>query len=261
MLRPVWAGLGGWRASVVVDGAGLLLVVVVFARRIGPIARSCWGCPVLKCEPVAGLLDAMAPGLFCETTPGRFSEAASGAVIGAAAGLFVEAAPELLSETAARLFVEAAAGLFVEAVPGLFVEAVPGLFVEAVPGLFIETAPRLFIEAAPRLFNESPAIKRCAVVAGDLAPSGINVARGVRRESTDSVGMLLTFKPVVDICWVSDAVLLGWAVVPGRVVPAPGIPGAGAAPCQRCISAIGRCKAASLGSNSRSKYWLIPGPL
>ena len=245
MLRPVWAGLGGWRASVVVDGAGLLLVVVVFARRIGPIARSCWGCPVLKCEPVAGLLDAMAPGLFCETTPGRFSEAASGAVIGAAAGLFVEAAPELLSETAARLFVEAAAGLFVE----------------AVPGLFIETAPRLFIEAAPRLFNESPAIKRCAVVAGDLAPSGINVARGVRRESTDSVGMLLTFKPVVDICWVSDAVLLGWAVVPGRVVPAPGIPGAGAAPCQRCISAIGRCKAASLGSNSRSKYWLIPGPL
>jgi hypothetical protein len=195
----------------------------------------------------------MAPGLFCETTPGRFSEAASGAVIGAAAGLFVEAAPGLLSETAARLFVEAAAGLFVE--------AVPGLFVEAVPGLFIETAPRLFIEAAPRLFNESPAIKRCAVVAGDLAPSGINVARGVRRESTDSVGMLLTFKPVVDICWVSDAVLLGWAVVPGRVVPAPGIPGAGAAPCQRCISAIGRCKAASLGSNSRSKYWLIPGPL
>jgi hypothetical protein len=245
MLRPVWAGLGGWRASVVVDGAGLLLVVVVFARRIGPIARSRWGCPVLKCEPVAGLLDAMAPGLFCETPPGRFSEAASGAVIGAAAGLFVEAAPELLSETAARLFVEAAAGLFVE----------------AVPGLFIETAPRLFIEAAPRLFNESPAIKRCAVVAGDLAPSGINVARGVRRESTDSVGMLLTFKPVVDICWVSDAVLLGWAVVPGRVVPAPGIPGAGAAPCQRCISAIGRCKAASLGSNSRSKYWLIPGPL
>jgi len=110
--------------------AELLLIVVVFARRIGPIARSRWGCPVLKCEPVAGLLDAMAPGMFGETTPGRFGEAPSGAVIGAAAGLFVE----------------------------------------AMPGLFVEAAPGLFIEAAPGLFNESPAIKRCAVVAGDLAP-------------------------------------------------------------------------------------------
>jgi hypothetical protein len=237
MLRPAWEGLGGWRASVGVDGAGLLLIVVVFARRIGPTARSRWGCPVLKCEPVAGLLDVMAPGLFIETTPGRFSEAAPRAVVGAAPGLFIEAAP------------------------GLFIEAAPGLFIEAAPGLFIEAAPGLFIEAARGLFNESPAIKRCAVVAGDVAPSGINGARGVRCEYADLVGMLLTFKPVVNICWVSAAVLVGWVVVPGRVVLTPGIPGAGAAPCQRCISAIGRCKAASLGSNSRSKYWLIPGPL
>jgi hypothetical protein len=104
-------------------------------------------------------------------------------------------------------------------------------------------AAGLFVEAEPGLFNESPAIKRCAVVAAD------------------SVGMLLTFKPVVNICWLSVVAWLGWAAVPGRVVPVPDIPGAGAAPCQRCISAIGRCKAASLGSNSLSKYWLIRWPL